>query len=41
MESTAATCARETSTIVGEGVQNGGDIIFANLHSFLSERTHQ
>jgi len=40
MESTAAICARETSTMVGEGVPSGGDIVVANLNNFLSEKTH-
>ena len=38
MESTAAICVRETSTMVGKGVLSGADIVEANLTNFLSEK---
>jgi len=40
MESTAAICVRETSTMAGEGVLSSGNIVVANLNNVLSEKTH-
>ena len=39
MVSTAAISARDTSPIVGKGVESGGDMVAANLDNFLSKTT--